>query len=65
MVDFLISLTDWRQLVLDLQDDPLAHILQQTNDLIMTKLCQVDTVHRLNVVPYVQLVTPAHKQTKK
>lgn len=31
----------------------------------MTKLCQVDSIHRLYIVPYVQLVTPTKKQTKK
>lgn len=53
------ELTDRRQLVLHLQDHPLPHILQQTNDLIVTELGQVDAVDGFDVVPHVQLVTSA------
>jgi len=61
---YIISLTDRWKLILDLQDNPFTHILQQTDDLIMTKLCQVDSVYRFYVVPYVQLVTPAKNKNK-
>lgn len=61
LYDVILSLTDRRQLVLHLQHDPLPDILQQTDDLIMTKFGQVDPIHRLYVVAHVQLVTPAKK----
>lgn len=59
----LAELTDRRQLVLDLQDDPFTHVLQQTDDLIVSELGQVDAVDRPDIVAHVQLVTP--EQTAK
>ena len=55
-------LTDRRQLVLDLQHDTLTDVLQQTDDLIVSELGQVDAVHGADVVADVQLVAPAQSQ---
>lgn len=55
-------LTHGRQLVLHLQDDSLANVLQQADDLVVSELCQVDSVHGADVVAHVQLVTPARPQ---
>lgn len=59
---YLAVLTDGRQLVLDLQDDSLPDVLQQTDDLIVSELGQVDAVNGSDVVAHVQLVAP--EQTK-
>lgn len=54
----LLVLTDWRQLVLDLQDYSLPDVLQQTDDFIVSELGQVDAVDGSDVVAHVQLVAP-------
>lgn len=53
------ELTNRRQFIFHLQHDSLAYVFQQTNNLIVTELGQVDAVDRLDVVPNVQLVTPS------
>lgn len=53
--------TSWWELVLYFQHHPLAHVLQQADDLVMPQLGQVNAIHRLDVIPHVQLVTPAKK----
>lgn len=63
MLVIMLLLTDRRQFVLDLQDDSLPHVLQQTDDFIMSELGQVDAVNRADVVAHVQLVAP--EQTVK
>lgn len=42
-----------RQLVLHLQQNPLPHVLQQADDLLVPQLGQIDAVHRLDVVAHV------------
>lgn len=54
----MLLLTDGRQLVLHLQDDALAHILQQADDLVVSQSGQVDAVHRLDEVAHIELVAP-------
>lgn len=46
------------QVVLHLQHHTLAHVLQQADDLVVPQFGQVNAIHRLYVVPHVQLVTP-------
>lgn len=52
------SPTEGRQLILHLQHNSLPDVLQQADNLIMAKLWQVDAIHRLDVVSYIQLVAP-------
>ncbi len=47
------ALTDRRQLELHLQDDSLADVLQQTDDLIVPELGQVDAVYGADVVAHI------------
>lgn len=42
-----------RQLVLHLQQNPLPHVLQQADDLLVPQFGQIDAVHRLDVVAHV------------
>ena len=56
------SLTKWRQLILHLQHHSLPDVLQQADNLVMAKLRQVDAVHRLDVVSYIQLVAPVESR---
>lgn len=58
--------TGWRKLVLYFQHYPFAHVFQQADDLVVPQLGQVNAIHRLDVIPDVQLVTSANKnKTKK
>ena len=58
MFQALTSPTERRQLVLHLQHHSLPDVLQQADDLIVAELWQVDAVHWLDVVSYIQLVAP-------
>ncbi len=51
--------TEWRQLVLHLQHHTLTDVLQHADDLIMSEFGQVYPVHWFDVVPDIELVTPA------
>lgn len=42
-----------RQLVLHLQQNPLSHVLQQADDLLVPQFGQIDAVDRLDVVAHV------------
>lgn len=59
------SPTERSQFVLHLQYHSLPDVLQQADNLIVAKLWQVDAVHWLDVISYIQLVTPveSHGQT--
>lgn len=41
------------EFVLHLQKDALPHVLQQTDDLLVTQFGQIDAVHRLDVIAHV------------
>ena len=62
MFQALTSPTERGQLVLHLQHDSLPDVLQQADDLIVAELWQVDAVHRLDVVSYIQLVASCGKR---
>lgn len=57
--------TGRRKLILYFQHYPFAHVFQQAYDLIMPQLGQVNAIHRLDVIPNVQLVTSAKKERGK
>ena len=55
-------LTDWRQLILHLQNHSFPDILQQADDLIVAEFGQVDAIHCFNVVTHIQLITSAKQR---
>lgn len=56
--------TGWRELILDFQHYPFAHVFQQADDLVVPQLGQVNAIHRLDVIPDVQLVASVSKEKK-
>ena len=55
-------LTDWRQLILHLQNHSFPNILQQADDLIVAEFGQVDAIHCFDVVTHIQLITSAKQR---
>ena len=55
-------LTDWRQLILHLQNHSFPDILQQADDLIVAEFGQVDAIHCFDVVTHIQLITSAKQR---
>lgn len=52
------SPTKWRKLIFHLQHNSLPDVLEQADNLVMAELWQVDAIHGLDVVSYIQLVAP-------
>ena len=57
-------LTCLRQLVLNLQTDVIAGAAQHVDDVVMVHGRRADAVHRQDVVPLLQYVTPSNSANR-